>query len=183
MTFYEAALQILKSSGKPLTSAEITERALAGGLIVSCDKTPVATMDAELYRSTAEPNTDCTLFQCQLNWRVRARVTECLTTPAPVPMTTAEIPASAPRSPRTAPARARPWTAARRVRRAAGPASFFSVITKAGPTAAIGTSMRNTDPHQKWAISSPPMAGPRQLPSPAVPAQTPMAPSHNKRRD
>jgi HB1, ASXL, restriction endonuclease HTH domain len=69
------ALQILKPSGKPLTSAEITERALAGGLIVSCDKTPVATMDAELYRSTAEPNTDCTLFQCQLNWRVRARVT------------------------------------------------------------------------------------------------------------
>jgi hypothetical protein len=50
MTFYEAALQILKSSREPLASEEITERALARGLIVSRGKTPVATMDAELYR-------------------------------------------------------------------------------------------------------------------------------------
>jgi hypothetical protein len=49
MTFYEAALQILKSSRKPLTSEEITELALERGLIVSRGKTPVATMAAELY--------------------------------------------------------------------------------------------------------------------------------------
>lgn len=50
MSFYEAALQILKSSPKPLTSEEITERALERGLIVSHGQTPVATMAAILYR-------------------------------------------------------------------------------------------------------------------------------------
>ena len=35
MTFYEAALQILKSSRKPLTNEEITERALELGLIAT----------------------------------------------------------------------------------------------------------------------------------------------------
>jgi hypothetical protein len=49
MTFYEAALQILKSSHTPLTSKEITERALERGLIVSRGKRPVATMAARLY--------------------------------------------------------------------------------------------------------------------------------------
>jgi hypothetical protein len=50
MTFFEAALQILKSSRKPLTSQEITQRALEHGLIVSGGKTPAATMAAALYR-------------------------------------------------------------------------------------------------------------------------------------
>jgi hypothetical protein len=50
MTFYEAALQILKSSRRPLTTKEITERALKRGLIVSRGKTPAATMAAVLYR-------------------------------------------------------------------------------------------------------------------------------------
>jgi hypothetical protein len=50
MTFYEAALQILRSSRKPLTSGEITERALARGLVLSHGKTPTRTMAAELYR-------------------------------------------------------------------------------------------------------------------------------------
>jgi HB1, ASXL, restriction endonuclease HTH domain len=50
MTFYEAALQILKSSRKPLTTKEITDRALDRGLIISRGKTPVATMAAVLYK-------------------------------------------------------------------------------------------------------------------------------------
>ena len=37
MTFYEAALQILKSSREPLTTEAITQRALESGLIVSRD--------------------------------------------------------------------------------------------------------------------------------------------------
>lgn len=49
MTFYEAALEILKSSRKPLTSREITQRALERGLIVSRGKTPRLTMTSELY--------------------------------------------------------------------------------------------------------------------------------------
>jgi hypothetical protein len=50
MTFYEAAVQILRSSREPLTIEEITERALARGLIVSRGKTPQATMATVLYR-------------------------------------------------------------------------------------------------------------------------------------
>jgi hypothetical protein len=50
MTYYEAALQILKSSRKPMTSREITNRALERGLIVSRGKTPEATMGVVLNR-------------------------------------------------------------------------------------------------------------------------------------
>jgi hypothetical protein len=49
MTFYEAALEILKSSSKPLTSKEITQRALERGLIMSRGKTPTRTMESQLY--------------------------------------------------------------------------------------------------------------------------------------
>lgn len=49
MTYFEAALQILRSAQKPLTTREITERALERGLIVSHGKTPIATMGAVLY--------------------------------------------------------------------------------------------------------------------------------------
>ena len=43
------------------------------------------------------------------------------------------------------------------------------------PAAAIGMLIRNTDPHQKWASSNPPMIGPRAKPTPLVPAQKPIA--------
>jgi hypothetical protein len=49
MTFYEAALQVLESSHKPLTTQEITQGALERGLIVSRGKTPAKTMAARLY--------------------------------------------------------------------------------------------------------------------------------------
>jgi len=49
MTYYEAALQVLRSVGHPLTSREITDRALERGLIAPRGKTPHATMAAVLY--------------------------------------------------------------------------------------------------------------------------------------
>lgn len=49
MTYFEAALQILRSAQKLLTTREVTERALERGLIVSHSKTPIATMAAALY--------------------------------------------------------------------------------------------------------------------------------------
>lgn len=49
MTYFEAALQVLKSSREPLTAREITERAVERGLIVPRGKTPEATMRATLY--------------------------------------------------------------------------------------------------------------------------------------
>jgi hypothetical protein len=70
MTFYEAALQILKSSRKPLTSGEITERALERGLIVSRGKTPVATMASELY---SHLDTDPQLVKTEDRGLVRAK--------------------------------------------------------------------------------------------------------------
>jgi len=51
MTFLEAAIQILRSSRRPLTTREITERALETGLINTHGKTPNATMCAVLYRA------------------------------------------------------------------------------------------------------------------------------------
>lgn len=49
MTFYEAALQILRSSPHPLTTREITDKAIERGLIATNGKTPDATMSAALY--------------------------------------------------------------------------------------------------------------------------------------
>ncbi len=66
MTFLEAAIQILRSSQRPLTTREITERALEAGLINTHGKTPNRTMGAVLYRAlhtdgelvkTADPGT------------------------------------------------------------------------------------------------------------------------------
>jgi HB1, ASXL, restriction endonuclease HTH domain len=49
MTYYEAALQIMRSIQRPLTAREITDLAIARGLITPTGKTPHATMAAELY--------------------------------------------------------------------------------------------------------------------------------------
>jgi HB1, ASXL, restriction endonuclease HTH domain len=49
MTYYEAALRVLRSVQRPLTSREITDQALKRGLIAPVGKTPHATMTAELY--------------------------------------------------------------------------------------------------------------------------------------
>ena len=43
------------------------------------------------------------------------------------------------------------------------------------PITAIGTLIRNTEPHQKWTSSKPPMIGPSAIPTPLVPAQKPIA--------
>jgi hypothetical protein len=49
MTYYEAALQVLRSARRPLTAQEITDLAMERGLITPRGKTPQATMGAELY--------------------------------------------------------------------------------------------------------------------------------------
>ena len=53
--------------------------------------------------------------------------------------------------------------------------SGISHSAQAAPAAAIGTLIRKTDPHQKWASSRPPTIGPSAMPTPLVPAQMPMA--------
>jgi hypothetical protein len=49
MTYYEAALQVLRSVQRPLTTREITDQAIERGLITPVGKTPHSTMGAELY--------------------------------------------------------------------------------------------------------------------------------------
>ena len=54
VTFREAAIRVLRESGRPLTVEEITDRALESGLIEPSGKTPAATMSAVLYRDARE---------------------------------------------------------------------------------------------------------------------------------
>jgi hypothetical protein len=55
MTYLEAAFQVLNSSRTPLTTREITERALREGLISTHGKTPTASMSATLYLALCMP--------------------------------------------------------------------------------------------------------------------------------
>jgi hypothetical protein len=49
MSYYEAALQVLRSVQRPLTTVEITDQAIERGLITPVGRTPHATMSAVLY--------------------------------------------------------------------------------------------------------------------------------------
>jgi len=51
MTYLEAALQVLRSAKRPLTTREITEQAIKLGLISPRGKTPSATMSAVLFKA------------------------------------------------------------------------------------------------------------------------------------
>jgi hypothetical protein len=56
MTYYEAALQILSSARHPLSTREITDRAVKRGLVVPRGATPQATMAAVLYSRLGSDN-------------------------------------------------------------------------------------------------------------------------------
>ena len=53
--------------------------------------------------------------------------------------------------------------------------SATSASANANPAAAIGTLIRNTDPHAKWGSSNPATIGPSAIPAPLVAAQNPIA--------
>jgi hypothetical protein len=80
MTYYEAALQVLRSVRRPLTTREITDRAIERGLIAPAGKTPEATMSAELYRGVRkdpelvkidEPRSDGRARPRSVRWTLR----------------------------------------------------------------------------------------------------------------
>ena len=56
MTYLEAAVEVLRQAGRPLTDAEITERAIELGLIGAVGKTPRQTMSATLYVRSKDPS-------------------------------------------------------------------------------------------------------------------------------
>jgi hypothetical protein len=70
MTYYEAALQILRSTRRPLTTREITDRALKRGLITPRGKTPLATMGSMLY---ARVRNDAELVKLETPGKGRAQ--------------------------------------------------------------------------------------------------------------
>jgi hypothetical protein len=49
MTYLDAAIAVLKTARKPMTTADITAAALSKGFIHPSGKTPAATMSAALY--------------------------------------------------------------------------------------------------------------------------------------
>ncbi|HEY5182203.1 MAG TPA: winged helix-turn-helix domain-containing protein [Dermatophilaceae bacterium] len=49
MTYLEAALRVLRDEGRPLGTRELTDLAIARGLIVPVGKTPDASMATVLY--------------------------------------------------------------------------------------------------------------------------------------
>jgi len=55
MTYYKAAIEVLKAAKRPLTVQEITDQAIEAGLIAPRGETPVATMSATLYRARKHP--------------------------------------------------------------------------------------------------------------------------------
>ena len=55
MTFLDAAYQVLQQAGQPLHYIQITERAIAAGLIDTAGRTPEATMGSRLYVDVKRP--------------------------------------------------------------------------------------------------------------------------------
>jgi HB1, ASXL, restriction endonuclease HTH domain len=53
-TFLNAALNVM-SAERPLTTREITERIVGGGLVTTRGRTPARTLSAELYREEKRP--------------------------------------------------------------------------------------------------------------------------------
>jgi hypothetical protein len=51
MTFLDAALTVLREQGAPMTTREITAKAIERGFIEPTGKTPANTMSATLYTS------------------------------------------------------------------------------------------------------------------------------------
>jgi hypothetical protein len=69
VTYLEAALQVLRDEGRPLGTNELTDLALARGLIMPTGKTPAASMSAVLY---AELRRSTSLRKVQSQGRTRA---------------------------------------------------------------------------------------------------------------
>jgi HB1, ASXL, restriction endonuclease HTH domain len=70
MTYYEAALQVLRAARRPLTTQEIADQALEQGLIAPNGKTPHGTMRAKLYLAL---RSDTALVKLEESTNGRAR--------------------------------------------------------------------------------------------------------------
>jgi hypothetical protein len=55
MNYIDAAILVLRQTGRPMTDAEITEQAIASGVLRPNGKTPRQTMSAALYVHAKHP--------------------------------------------------------------------------------------------------------------------------------
>ena len=55
MRYIEAAVEILRRNDRPMTRSEITDQALASGLIPTIGKSPGQSMSAALYLHAKKP--------------------------------------------------------------------------------------------------------------------------------
>lgn len=69
MTYFEAALEVLRRTRRPLSTAEILERVLARNMVNPKGKTPLKTLSAELYKNAG--NESGLVRQCEAG-RTRA---------------------------------------------------------------------------------------------------------------
>jgi len=70
MRYIDAAVAVLADADTPLSAIEITDRAVARGLVKPKGQTPEATMSAELYLEARRPNTR--LAKVAIPGRIRA---------------------------------------------------------------------------------------------------------------
>jgi hypothetical protein len=70
--FFTAAVEVLRSSGRPLTTTEITQAVLEQALVQTTGKTPQKTMDARLYLAVRD-DPDCPIERVFGLGEVRAR--------------------------------------------------------------------------------------------------------------
>lgn len=55
MNYVEAAIAVLASAARPLTTREVTDEATSRGLLSPSGRTPEASMSAALYRTANSP--------------------------------------------------------------------------------------------------------------------------------
>jgi hypothetical protein len=70
--FLAAALRVLREAERPLSTTELTERALTAGALESRGRTPVNTMAAVLYLAVRD-DPDCPIIRVYEPGRGRAR--------------------------------------------------------------------------------------------------------------
>jgi hypothetical protein len=71
VTYFEAALTVLRRARRPLTTREVTDDAIRSGLIRPQGKTPKASMSAQLYSALAKGTPGLVKLEESGPWRAR----------------------------------------------------------------------------------------------------------------
>jgi hypothetical protein len=86
LPFFSAAVRVLRATGRPLTTRQLTDEAIRQGLIHPSGRTPASTMSAALYKAVRDDPT-CPIRRLfepgahravrnSVMWTVRSEATE-----------------------------------------------------------------------------------------------------------